>query len=82
MEYSPYMTSQQLAGLLELLKKTWWRRAWIIQEVIVARKVVMGCDRATGEEPAWFAWDVLLDTDGHYMRAMLNNHDGDLTDFT
>jgi hypothetical protein len=31
-------------GLLELLQRSYWKRIWIIQEIVVARSLVMQCD--------------------------------------
>ncbi|KAF2160780.1 hypothetical protein M409DRAFT_28663 [Zasmidium cellare ATCC 36951] len=37
------MSSAELSGLLEVVSNPYWQRAWIIQEVAVARSVVLIC---------------------------------------
>jgi hypothetical protein len=47
---------QDIGEVKELLNRPWWRRAWIMQEAVVARKVVLTC----GQEV--MQWDNITST--------------------
>jgi len=51
---------QQLGEVKELLDRSWWHRAWVIQEAVVARKLVLMC----GEEK--MPWENVTKTIGRY----------------
>lgn len=36
-------TDQSLRGLSEIFQRPWWKRIWIVQEVVVARELVILC---------------------------------------
>ncbi|KAK7973463.1 hypothetical protein PG988_007597, partial [Apiospora saccharicola] len=49
-------------GLLRLMQRPWWRRAWVIQEYAVARRVVFVCGfRELSNEDFGKALEVLVD---------------------
>ena len=40
-EWDP--TALEVGELAQLLNRKWWHRAWIVQEVVLARKAVIMC---------------------------------------
>ncbi|KAI4865618.1 heterokaryon incompatibility protein-domain-containing protein [Hypoxylon rubiginosum] len=44
---------REIAGLRDVLERSWWRRTWVIQEVCLAEQVVMVCG------PTALSWEEL-----------------------
>jgi hypothetical protein len=43
---SPSLTDQNLEGIERLLERSWFRRIWIVQEVVVSSKIFLVCGRS------------------------------------
>ena len=53
-------------GLAEMLKKKWWRRIWVIQEVLLATQIpLVGCGHT------WLRWDKLAMALERFARSMV-----------
>lgn len=40
------LTTQESLAILRLLKRSWWTRIWVVQEILLAKKVIFKCGDA------------------------------------
>lgn len=74
------LTRRKALAILKLLKRSWWYRVWVVQEVMLAKKVVFKCGDAEVPGNKMSSWglylhtlDVLFDeqeTTGHIFSAL------------
>ncbi len=70
----------EVGQVAQLLDRPWWRRVWIIQEVVLAKKIIIKC---SSDEVPWENIKMRLRADGMYSLATntglhrpLRVHDG------
>lgn len=81
LETAQGLTWREVLAILKLLKRSWWYRVWVVQEVILAKKVVFKCGDAEvsgGKMSSWgldlLAFHVLSDeheTTGHIFHPLV-----------
>ncbi|KAI7781002.1 hypothetical protein LA080_015345 [Diaporthe eres] len=62
MELIQRLSRRESLAILKLLKRGWWYRAWVVQEVILAKKVVFKCGDAEVSGRKMSTWGGYLDT--------------------
>lgn len=62
MELIQRLSRRESLAILKLLKRGWWYRAWVVQEVILAKKVVFKCGDAEVPGRKMSTWGGYLDT--------------------
>lgn len=62
------LTTREIIAMRKLLKRSWWRRTWVVQEVLLAKKVTFKCGDAEVSGEHISSWRVesllVLDTWG------------------
>jgi hypothetical protein len=43
---SEAMLEAEIAKIVEIATRSWWRRSWVIQEIAMSRRVIFQCGNA------------------------------------
>lgn len=65
------LTRRQSLAILKLLKRSWWYRVWVVQEVMLAKKVVFKCGDAEVSGGKMSSWGLYL----HVIQVLSDEHE-------
>lgn len=65
------LTRREALAILRLLKRSWWYRVWVVQEVMLAKKVVFKCGDAEVFGSKMSSWRLYL----HTFHVLFDEHE-------